>query len=209
MNCLTFDSSNLINQRSNQHKTQHQIMNKPYLLALALITLLSSCKKEQDPFQIAKHHVGLLTDSTQIKELKTIYANDSIVKFIDGDEFTGNINNIDVFEKGGKKLFVLTPNQALDSTSTISSIQIIDVRFKTDKNITTLSTFKDISNAYKISKIDNLINSVAFSVNELNASFVIDKKELPSNLQFDMDLDFESTHIPDHAKIKYFFLNWN
>ena len=71
------------------------------------------------------------------------------------------------------------------------------------------NTFKDIQDNYKISRIDNLINSVVVTVNEINATFTIDKKELPANLGFDMKLKIEATHIPDGAKIKYFFINWN
>lgn len=184
-------------------------MHKSFLGLLALTLLFSSCKKEQNPFEIGKQHIGLLTDSTQVKDLKTIFINDSIVKFISGDEFTGNRNNIEIFEKGGKKLLSLTPKQALDTTSVIESIQIIDPRYKTPKNISTLSTFKDITEAYKISKINNLINSVLINVNEVNATFTIAKKELPANLRFDMDLNIETTHIPDNAKLKYFFVNWS
>jgi hypothetical protein len=183
---------------------------KNTLLSIILLSLVFvSCNKEQNPFEIGKQHVGLLTDSTQVKDLKTIFINDSIVTFTKIDEFTRNRNNIDIFEKGGKQLLSLTPKKASDSTSVIQSIEIIDPRYKTDKNISTSSTFKDISNAYKISKINNLINSVLLKVNELDASFAIDKKELPANLRFDMTLKIEDTHIPDNAKIKYFFINWN
>ncbi|WP_339894376.1 hypothetical protein [uncultured Algibacter sp.] len=180
------------------------------ILGLIIITFLfNCCKKEQNPFEISKQHIGLLTDSTQVKDLKSVYVNDSIVKFIGGDEFTGNINNIEIFEKGGKKLLTLTPKQSLDSTSTIASIRILDERYKTNKNISAISTFKDLKANYKISRISNLINSIVIAVDEINANFTIDKKELPANLRFDMDLKFEATHIPEHAKVKYFFISWN
>ena len=184
-------------------------MHKSIFSIIILTLLFTSCNKEQNPFEISKQHIGLLTDSTQVKDLKAIYPNDSLVKFISGDEFTGNVNNSEVFEKGGKKLLTLTPKQALDSTSTIGSIRILDERYKTDKNITTASTFKDIQNNYKVSRISNLINSIVIAVDEINANFTIDKKELPANLRFDMDLKFEPTHIPDDAKVKYFFINWS
>ena len=131
------------------------------ILSIIIITFLfTSCKKEQNPFEISNQHIGLLTDSTQVKDLKRVYANDSIVKFIGGDEFTGNVNNIEIFEKDGKKLLTLTPKQSLDSTSTIAGIRILDARYKTNKNITVMSTFKDIKNNYKVSRISNLINSL-------------------------------------------------
>ena len=176
---------------------------------MSMVCLFTSCKKEQNPFEISKQNIGFLTDSTQIKDLKSIYVNDSIVRFIGGDEFTGTVNNVDIFEKGGKKLLTLSPKQALDSTATIASIHIFDERYKTDKNISVLSTFKDIKNKYQNLRIINSINSIVVAVDEINAAFTIDKKELPANLRFDMDLKFEVTHIPDEAKLKYFFIHWN
>lgn len=184
-------------------------MNKSLLSIIIVTSLFLSCKQEQDPFQIGKRHIGLLTDSTQVKDLDNVYKNDSIVRYTSGDEFTSNINDIIIFEKGGKKLLSLSPSRILDSTAVIKSIQIIDPRYETDQNISTLSTFKDIISNYKISKINNLINSIVVSVKDINASFIIDKKELPANLRFDMNLKIEATHIPDNAKIKYFFINWS
>ena len=184
-------------------------MHKSLLVLIILSTLFTSCKKEQDPFEIGKQHVGLLNDSTQVKDLKTIFGNDSIVNFIGDTEFTRHINDIEIYEKGGKKLLVLTPRQSSDSTSFIKNVRVLDPRYKTDKNISTLSTFKDISDNYKISQIDNLINMVLVTVKDLNATFTIDKKELPASIRFDTHLKIEAIHIPDNAKIKYFFLNWN
>lgn len=184
-------------------------MKKTILLLSILTLLFTSCKKEQDPFLIKKQSIGLLTDSTQVRDLEIIFPNDSILKFIKGDEFTGDVNDINIFEKGGQKILTLEPSEALDSTAIIKNVQILDARYKTEKGISTLSTFKDIIDNYKVSRIDNLINSVVVSVNEINASFTIDKKELPANLRFDMNLKIEKSQIPDAAKIKYFFLNWN
>lgn len=184
---------------------------KNILFALIICALLiTSCAKDiaPDPFLIEKYHIGLLTDSTKVKELDAIFTNDSVVRYIAGDEFTGSVNTIEVFEKGGKKLLDLSPKEALDSTSVISSVRIIDERYKTEKNISTLSTFKDIKEAYKISKIDNLINTILVSVNEINASFTIDKKELPGSLRFDMDAAIDPIQIPDKAKIKFFMIHW-
>ena len=182
---------------------------KNLLFTAMLILIVVSCKKEMDPFLVEKHNIGFLTDSTQVKDLESVFPNDSIVKFVGGDEFTGNINNIDIFDKTGNHLLVLTPNEALDSTALIDNIRIMDPRYKTAKNITNLSTFKDIQKAYKVNRIDNLIKSIKVNVNEINAYFTIDKKELPANLRFDLKMTIEASQIPDDAKIKYFMINWN
>ncbi|MDU8885966.1 hypothetical protein RXV94_07320 [Yeosuana sp. MJ-SS3] len=184
-------------------------MKKYLIKIILLLVIFVGCNKEENPFQIAKQNVGLLTDSTQVKDLESVFINDSIVKYKGDSEFTGDINNIEIFNKDGKKTLVLSPNKINDSTAVISNVNILDSNYKTDKNISILSTFKDIQNNYKISRIDNLINSVVVTVNDINATFTIDKKELPANLRFDMKLKIEATHIPDGAKIKYFFINWN
>jgi len=180
-----------------------------YLITVICAGLfLVGCEKPQDPFLVQKHNIGMLTDSTQVRDLESIYVNDSVVKYIGGDEFTGNINTIEIYEKGGEKLLELAPSQALDSTAFIDNVRIMDARYKTGKGVSLLSTFKDINDNYNISRIDNLISSVVVSVNEINASFTIDKKELPSNAQFDMQLKIDKTMIPNTAKIKYFMINW-
>ncbi|WP_426429567.1 hypothetical protein ACPX19_08465 [Winogradskyella sp. HB-48] len=185
-------------------------MKNTFFTILIVTVLITSCSNEKpiDPFLVKKHNIGLLTDSTTVKELDAVFSNDSIVRYVSGDEFAGSVNIIEIFDKSGKKLLDLSPREALDSTSVISSVRINDERYRTEKNISLLSTFKDIKDNYKISKIDNLINSVVVSVNEINASFTIDKKELPSGLLFDMDATIDPIQIPEKAKIKYFMIHW-
>ena len=180
---------------------------KHYFYALFIIVLLlNSCKKEYNPYIIKKQNIGLLTDSTQVKDLKTVFALDSVLT--DKPNKFNKDNTIEILDTKGKQLLILTPTKGKDSTSTIQTVQITDSRFKTEKGITTLSTFKDINTNYKISSIDNLLNSVVISVNEINASFTIDKKELPANARFDMTLHIDASMIPDAAKIKYFMIHW-
>lgn len=181
-----------------------------YITSLFVISLLFvGCKKEQDPFSVGKNHIGFLTDSTQVKDLKTAFPEDSIVNYKGDTTFRIPMNKIELYDKEGNLLLVLTPNKITDSTATITNIQINDDRFKTEKGISSSSRFKDIQNAYKISKIDNLLSSIVISVNEIDAQFAIDKKELPANLRYDMNMTIEASQIPDNAQIKYFFINWN
>lgn len=175
---------------------------------IALFLAITACDKEVDPNLITKHSIGFLTDSTTVKELKTVFANDSIVKFVGGDEFTGAINDIDIFSKNGELLLTLTPSEALDSTSTIKTVTIKDERYKTAKGIKASSTFGELQQQYKISSIQNTLKNVVVMVNELNAFFTIDKKELPANLQYDMRLKIDAVQIPENAKIKNFSLYW-
>ncbi|MGM5469775.1 hypothetical protein ACS386_05815 [Flavobacteriaceae bacterium LMO-SS05] len=183
-------------------------MKKSNFYLIVPLLLIMGCNKEVDPFSVGKQHVGLLTDSTQVKDLELVFPNDSIAKYIKEEGLSGNNNQIEIFEKGGNILLALDPSQTLDSTAVIESVQILDSRFKTDKNISLLSTFKDINDKYKITKITNLINSIVIFVDDINASFTIDKKELSPDLRYDMSLTIEKVQIPDQAKIKYFFIYW-
>lgn len=183
---------------------------KKTIFSLAIVTLLFiGCKKEQDPFQISKQSIGLLTDSTQVKDLKAVFSNDSVVERLLDNEFTFNRTDIDVFDKAGNKLLTLTPKVVQDSTSTIETIKVLDSRFKTAKGLTSSSTFGDIKNNYKISSIQNTLKNVVVFVNEINAFITIDKKELPAELQFDMNAKIEAIQIPEKAKIKYLMIGWN
>lgn len=184
-------------------------MHKSFIYIAIISLLLTGCGKDQDPFLIQKHNIGNLTDSTQVKDLKLVFEKDSVVNYRGTNEFTVNINNIDIFDKDGTPLLSVSPERRADSTAVISSVLILDSRYKTEKGISTLSTFKEIDENYTISKIDNLINTIMVDVKEINASFTIDKKELPADLRFDRNISFEASQIPNDAKIKYFFIHWN
>ena len=184
-------------------------MHKSLIYIAIASILLTSCGKDQDPFLIQIHNIGNLTDSTKVKDLKLIFEKDSIVNYNGSDEFTVNINDINIYDKDGKALLSISPKKKADSTATVSSVRILDSRYKTEKGISTLSTFIDIEKNYTITKIDNLISFIIVDVKEINASFTIDKKELASNLRFDRSIAIEASQIPDNAKIKYFFIHWN
>ena len=179
------------------------------LVLFGLIAVLfSSCSNKTEPFAISNTNVGFLTDSSTVKDLKTIFANDSIVKYDPNNPSVRPTADISIYEKNGEELLVLTPKRVLDSTSTIGSIKISNSKFKTPKGIGASSTFKSVVDNYEIKKINNLLSSVVVSVKGFNADFIIDKKDLPAELRFDMSLNIEASQIPDDAKIKYIILYW-
>lgn len=184
------------------------MMYRSCLVFTIMLFVLTSCQKEDDPNLITKHSIGFLTDSTQVKDLKTLFANDSIVTYENDGQFTSSVEDLEIYEKGGNHLLTLTPFNVSDSTSTIKSIKVIDGRFATVKGVSVFSTYLDIHSNYKVSSVQNTIKNVIVVVNELNAHFVIDKEELPSNMRYDMTLKIDPIQIPDKAKIKTFYLHW-
>lgn len=168
-----------------------------------------SCEKEQDPFLISPNSIGLLTKDVKISELDSIFPTDSIVKQVSDGEFYRKSNEIEIFDKTGKKMLLLEPVQAFDSTSTVGFIQVLDPRYKTAKGLGKESTFKDIVENYNISRIENTLSAAVIFIDDLNVYVTIDKKQLPVELRYDTQSRIHASQIPDDAKIKYFMIDWD
>ena len=184
---------------------------KRSILCAGIIALTAiQCTKTEasDPFLIQQGQIGKLIKETTVAALDSVYASDSIVKRIgEGDYVYANKDKYLIYEKGGKHLLTLTPAQQYDSTEIITNIRIIDPRFKTDKGLHVNSTFKAIKEQYTISKINTTFNNILVFVDEIDAYFTIDKKELPQALQ-QLNTPIKAEQIPDTAKIKYFMIGW-
>ena len=149
-----------------------------------------------------------MTDSTQVKDLESLFINDSIAKYNSDNKITGNDNDFELYEKGGRLLLVLTPSAALDSTSTFKLVRVVDDRFKTAKGITSRSTFKELKDAYEISGIQNTSKSLIVSFKSVNVYVTIDMSELPAELGYDPEIKIEAIQIPDNAIINDLYIQW-
>jgi len=182
-------------------------MKKTILIALASISLIQ-CAKKEDPFLIQKNKIGVLQKEFTIKQIDSVFANDSIVKHVAGDEFTGNSTDIEVYEKGGAHLLSLSPSESLDKNATINIVTLRDSRFKTDKNISLESTFKDFKANYEVLKIDRILNNINVEFKNQDFYITIAIDQLPSAYKFDYSRTIDVASIPDNAKIKSMRLDW-
>ena len=185
-------------------------MIKKGLQTIAVIvfsTLILSCSNN-DKFTIEKGKVGLITTKTTVKELETIFKNDSIVKNLSegalGDNYFQDDDEYLIFEKGGKHLLTVMPKEQLDSTSTIKSVEIHDARFKTESGITLNSNFSQINANNNINRIESTFSSATLFIDDLNATVTIDKEELGLKNFSPQKVTLEQ--IPDLAKIKSFIV---
>lgn len=185
-------------------------MRKSFLLVVFITSaFFIACEKEPDPYLISANSIGMLTRDVKITELDSIFAEDSIVRQVSDGEFYRKSNEIEVYDKTGKKLLLLEPVQAFDSTSTIGFIQVLDSRFKTAKGLGTESTFNDIVENYNISRIENTLSAAVIFIDDLNLYVTIDKKNLPVELRYDTQKRIQASQIPNDAKIKYFMIAWD
>jgi hypothetical protein len=176
----------------------------PAILLFA-ITLYTCGSGESDPFFIGPDQVGKLQRTSRISELDSIYAADSLVR--DSSMISIGLNNsIQVFEKGGKLLLTLSP--ASDTLNRIGNVRVHDVRFKTDKGISTESTFSEISSKYEIQKIITAMKNLVVLLKGTDVYVTISREDLPSDLRFTSD-PIEAVQIPDNTPIRYLMVAWD
>ncbi|MDA9803704.1 hypothetical protein N9B77_03130 [Flavobacteriaceae bacterium] len=179
------------------------------IIAIVSVTLLFiKCKEEINPFLISNDSVGALTRGMTIKEIDSIFAQDSIVKLYAQNEELPTQGEVEVYEKNGTKLVSISPVTNNDPDALISNFQFFDPRYKTDKGLNLSSTFKDIKANYKILNIETTISTVVIFLEDNDLFINIDKNELPENFRYNPNLVIDVTNIPDEAKIKYFMLSW-
>lgn len=172
-------------------------------LAIAVISILFiQCGNSK--FDVAKGKVGSLTTKTTMQEIDGIFKNDSVVKFlsegIKGDNLFQEDDKYKIYEKGGKHLLTIIPQEQLDSVSTIKSIEIFDDRYKTKSGLNINSTFQEINANNTINKVESTLSSATLFIDDLNATIAIDKEDL--GLKAFSTQKVTKEQIPDLAKIK-------
>ena len=110
-------------------------------------------------------------------------------------------------EKGGKHLLTIIPQEQLDSTSTIKSIQIFDPRFSTKSGISLNSSFEDINVNNKITKVETSLTSATLFIDDLNVTISLDKADLGLKNFSTQKISLEQ--IPGLAKVKSFIVWFN
>jgi hypothetical protein len=173
------------------------------LLLLIVPLLLIQCK-QNDTAIIKKNNVGGITKNTTEEQLFKLFEEDSIVKIPENKNY---INEYAIYTKEGEHLVTVFPLIPKDSSKLLERVQIFSSRYKTEKGISTNSTFKDINTNYTIKKIDPTFTSALVYIDELNATIALDKKDLGLK-ELDMN-KISKEQVPDLAKIKYIDIWFN
>ena len=184
-------------------------MKKIFLITALAGILLTSCGKESDPFLMKDGAIGNLTKEIQMKQIDSIFAQDSIVKLNPVDNAIGTQGEVEIYEKGGTKLLLISPEDESDPNSKITNIQVFDGRYKTEKGLTAKSTFADVKANYEIANVENAINSVVVFLKNSDIYLTIDKKQLPEEVRYNYNAAIEAIQIPDEATFKYFMIGWD
>jgi hypothetical protein len=183
-------------------------MKKLLVIGTLFTALFMQCGKDTNPYLIENGKMAGLTTETRMMQIDSIFANDSIVRLNPIESALGTQGEVEIYEKGGKKLLLLSPEDESDPNSVISNIQIFDERYATDKGLNIGSTFADIKANYEIEAIENAINSVVIFLKNSEVFITIDKKLLPESIRYNFNAKVEATQIPDTATFKYFMVGW-
>jgi len=184
-------------------------MKKTMFIGAMTALFFIQCDKKNDPFLIQQGMVGNLSKDIQMRQVDSIFAGDSIVKLSRVRNALGTQGEVEIYEKGGSKLLLLSPEDENDPNSLISDIQIFDNRYKTPKGLHKGSTFKDVKANYTVLNIELTINSVVVFLEDSDIWITINKSELPENLRYDPSAKIEVSQIPDDATFKYFRVGWD
>ncbi|RMA57034.1 hypothetical protein [Ulvibacter antarcticus] len=184
-------------------------MKKTLFIVAITALLFIQCGKDNNPFSIQKGAIGNLTKDIQMKQIDSLFANDSIVKLNPIKDAIGTQGEVEIYEKGGNKLLLLSPADESDPNSKITNVQVFDSRYQTDKGLNSASRFKDIKANYTISDVQTTINAVVVFLEGSDVFVTIDKKELPENLRYNPTITVEPSQIPDEAAFKYFYIGWD
>jgi len=184
-------------------------MKKTLIVAILTGIIVSQCGKKEDPFSIQKGMVGNLTQRVEMRQIDSLFSKDSIVKLNPIENALGTQGEVEIYEKGGAKLLLVSPADEKDPKSKITNIQIFDPRYHTEKGLTINSTFADVKAQYEIANVENAINAVVVFLKDSDIYLTIDKKQLPENIRYNYSAKVEASQIPDEATFKYFMIGWD
>lgn len=165
-----------------------------------LMAIISSCSSNKE-FEITEDSIGLISKTTLLSEIETLYAQDSVV--VDGA--SNSIDKIEVY-RGQNLLFSLSPKT--ENPEQIGTVKVEDPRFKIKgSGISLSSTFQEIQSEMEIDKIIPTAMSASIFVKNSPFLFAIDKSNLPESIKYGFD-PIEKTQVTENTPIKYFFISW-
>lgn len=178
-------------------------------IGFVFMLLLAACNTSTDKFEISNGQIGDVNAQTSVRQLDSIFANDSIVPLSPVKDALGTQGEVDVYEKGGAKLLRLSPDNDNDPEAVITNVRIYDPRYKTAKGLNIKSTFKDLKANYEIVGMQTSFDAVVLFLKDSDVFVTIDKKQLPENLRYDPSITIDATQIPDNATFKYLMVSWD
>ncbi len=159
---------------------------------------------------ITKNSIGTFTAENTIADVLQNMPLEQIKKKKGKGEFAEDIyDDYEIYSRNGQHLFTVTPKDTGNINQKINRVLISHPIFKTNKGIHCKSTYQDIKNAYKITKIVPTREHIVIIINELNANVSIPKTSLEKGWWNKKTKTVNANKIPNNAQIDSFVLWWN
>ncbi len=159
---------------------------------------------------ITENSIGTFTQKNTISDVLHNTPLEQIKKKKGVGEFKDDIyDDYEIYSRNGQHLFTVTPKDTGNINQKINRVLIAHPIFKTDKGIHCKSTYQDIKNAYKITKIVPTREHIVIIVKELNACLSIPKTSLKKGWWNEKTKTVNVSKIPNNAQISSLVLWWN
>lgn len=159
---------------------------------------------------ITSNSIGVFNNTNTIEDVLHTIPCAQVNKKKGEGEFAEDVyDDYEIYAHNDQHLFTVTPKDTANLSQKINRVLVKSPFLKTEKGINIKSTYKDIKNAYKITKIEPTREHIVLIVDDINAQFNISKKALKKGWWNDKTKKVNENKIPLEAQIDEFILWWN
>ena len=158
---------------------------------------------------VTKNSIGDITSEMMLEDiLKRVPAAQIELKEEQGEFADDKYDVYTIYTRYFEPLLSISPKKRADMKQRVNRVIVLNPLFHTAQDITTVSTFGDIKQAYSITRIEPDKKDIVVVVDDLRASFSIPKSKLPATWWDEKTKTVNSSQIPSSAPIRTFILRW-
>ena len=158
---------------------------------------------------VTKNSIGDITSEMTLEDIfKRVPAAQIELKEEQGEFADDKYDVYTIYTRYFEPLFSISPKKRADMKQRVNRVIVLNPLFHTAQDITTVSTFGDIKQAYSITRIEPDKKDIVVVVDDLRASFSIPKSKLPATWWDEKTKTINSSQIPSSAPIRNFVLRW-
>ena len=158
---------------------------------------------------VTKNSIGDITSEMTLEDiLKRVPAAQIELKEEQGEFADDKYDVYTIYTRYFQPLLSISPKKRADMKQRVNRVIVLNPLFHTAQDITTVSTFGDIKQAYSITRIEPDKKDIVVVVDDLRASFSIPKSKLPATWWDEKTKTVNSSQIPSSAPIHNFILWW-
>lgn len=157
---------------------------------------------------ITKNSIGDITSEMTLEDIFKRVPAAQIELKEDGEFADDKYDVYTIYTRYFEPLLSISPKKRAGMKQRVNRVIVLNPLFHTAQDITTVSTFGDIKQAYSITRIEPDKKDIVVVVDDLRACFSIPKSKLPATWWDEKTKTVNSSQIPSSAPIRTFILRW-